>query len=200
MNRSVLALAAWLPPVVASAHAVDGNGFLAGVWHPVFGLDHLLAMLSVGVLSVQIGGRAIWSVPATFVLIMLVGGWLGMQGVRIPLVDDAGRVELGIVISVAALGFLIATGGRLVTGLAMVIVAFFAIFHGYAHGVEMPARADPLYFAAGFSLSTLAIHLIGVVIGLLFTLSARAAALLRYVGAVILGMGLHMIYAVTVGA
>ncbi len=177
-------------PATAFAHKVGGNGFLAGLYHPVFGLDHLLAMLSVGILSTQIGGRAIWSVPATFVTIMLIAGWVGMEA-WVDLVDT--QVETGIKLSVILLGFVIALERKMPIPLAMLFVAFFAIFHGYAHGVEVPAKANPYLFAAGFVISTILIHIAGVLIGLIAGHWKSSATLLRFAGAVMMGMGLQML-------
>lgn len=188
--RSALLVLGFLFPALASAHEVTGNGFMAGLYHPVFGLDHLLAMLSVGILSTQIGGRAVWIVPLSFVIVMLAAGWIGMEA----LVDmRTSHVELGIVLSVILLGGVIALGGGLPLLIAMIFVAFFAFFHGYAHGVEVPAKANPYLFAAGFGISTLVIHLIGVLIGFTFSRSRSTTQLLRYLGAVMAGMGLQML-------
>jgi len=179
-------------PNTAFAHAVEGNGFLAGLYHPVFGLDHLLAMLAVGVLSTQVGGRAIWFVPASFVTIMLLAGVAGMEA----LIDlTTTQVENGIVFSVILLGFVIALERNMPILIAMLFVAFFAIFHGYAHGVEVPAKVNPYYFAAGFVISTILIHLAGVLIGLIAGRWQSSATILRFSGAVIMGMGIQMLLA-----
>ncbi|HHC73806.1 MAG TPA: HupE/UreJ family protein [Thiothrix sp.] len=179
-----------LLPEVAFAHGMTGSGFFAGFYHPIGGLDHLLAMLSVGILSTQIGGKHIWSVPATFVTIMLVGGYIGFMGLS---VSDT-FIEHGIMLSVVLLGLVIATGGQLNKLLIYSFVAFFGFCHGYAHGVEMPAQAKAEYFAAGFVISTIIIHLIGVLIGFAYhALSQHGKTLLRYKGAVLMGMGLQML-------
>lgn len=175
--------------ISCNAHEITGNGFMTGLYHPVFGLDHLLAMLSVGILSTQIGGRAIWIVPACFVTVMLIAGWIGMQAL-LDLVSS--QVESGIVFSVILLGAVIALERKMPVRFAMLLVAFFAVFHGYAHGVEMPPRAIPYYFAAGFVISTLLIHIAGVVIGLIAGHWKSSATLLRYAGAVMMGMGIQM--------
>lgn len=180
-----------ISPELAFAHAVEGTGFYAGFSHPIGGLDHLLAMLSVGILSTQILGVGhIWKVPATFVIVMLLGGFVGLEGVDIPM----GFIEHGIVFSVILLGLVIATGGKLSVYLIYLFVAFFGFVHGYAHGVEMPVQADPKYFAIGFVISTILIHIVGVFIGLAYKIGReRGNILLQYTGAVILGMGLHML-------
>jgi urease accessory protein len=131
-------------------------------------------LVAVGLFAVHLGGRALWLLPATFVLIMTAGGILGMNGVEIP------YVEVGIAASVAALGLMLASGTTIPAGLAMGIVGFFAIFHGHAHGAEMPASAAGLSYAIGFMMATAALHGIGIVIGLAIatagrTMSVRAA-------------------------
>lgn len=188
-KKLFLTLATFLLPALAHAHSAHGDGGLvAGLSHPVFGLDHLLAMVSVGVLSAQMGGRAIWTVPVTFVSVMLLGGILGMYG--IPLFS----VELGIAFSVFALGVALAAEKKLSPVLAMLFVGFFAIFHGHAHGTEMPSVAKPALYATGFVSATASIHLFGVLIGLLFQLSARSAPLLRFAGVGIAAIGLHILF------
>lgn len=175
-------------PNLAYAHTVPGGGgFMSGFSHPVLGFDHLLAMLSVGILSAQMGGKAIWKVPATFVAVMLVGGILGMEGIKLF------SVELGIILSVLALGFSIASEKKFPAFLAMIFVGFFAIFHGHAHGSEMPYLAKPMYYALGFVTGTAAIHIAGVFIGLIMLKLKSGAQLLRYLGAGIAGVGFHML-------
>jgi urease accessory protein len=156
---------AWLTlasPVAAHANEVIRFGsFLGGVTHPVLGPDHLLAMLSVGILSTQIGGRAILTVPATFVAFMAIGGAFGILIGGIPMV----AIEFGIAASVLVLGAAIAGGRRLPVHVAMGAVAIFGSMHGYAHGVETPTIAEPALYALGFLIGTAAIHLLGVLIG-----------------------------------
>lgn len=172
----------------ASAHQLGGGyGFVSGLGHPVLGLDHLLAMISVGILSAQMGKHAIWSVPAAFVGMMLIGGILGMVGV--PLIS----VELGIAMSVFALGIALAMEKKLPGLVAMLAVGAFAIFHGHAHGTEMPVVAQPALYAIGFLVGTAAIHVTGVLIGLSANRSAKGVQLLRFAGAGIAGIGLHLI-------
>jgi urease accessory protein len=155
---------AMLPAVPALAHenqVIRFGSFLGGLTHPVLGPDHLLAMLAVGIVSVQIGGRAIWTVPATFVGVMGLGGVIGLLSDALPL----GVIEIGIALSVLALGTAIAAATRLPVGAAMLGVAFFALFHGYAHGVETPTIAGPVRYALGFMTGTALIHLTGVLFG-----------------------------------
>ncbi len=181
-----------ISPAVAMAHAPGGEGgFLTGLTHPVLGFDHLLAMLSVGILSARMGGRAIWAVPATFVTVMALGALIGAKAVNIP------GVEYGIALSVLILGFALALEKNLPAIWAMAGVGFFAIFHGHAHGTEMPAIVKPVIYAAGFLMGTAAIHIAGVIVGFLPGKTGRGAAILRYVGAGISGVRVHILYILT---
>lgn len=184
----VAALSLLLLPGAAHAHSVGtAGGFLSGLWHPVLGFDHFLAMVSVGILSAQMGGRAIWSVPTTFVLVMIFGAFLGMQGINLV------QVEVGIAFSVVALGVALAAEKKLPTAIAMVAVGIFAVFHGHAHGAEMPVIVTPALYAAGFVTGTALIHILGVLIGVVCD-RFRQAEFLRFVGAGIAGIGIHLLY------
>jgi urease accessory protein len=167
----------------------DGVGFLTGLLHPALGFDHLLAMLSVGILSVQIGGNAIWHVPATFVLIMIFGGFLGMQGIGIPM------VEAGIAISVIVLGIALAAEKLIPEWVAIISVAIFGTFHGHAHGTEMPLIANPWLYGLGFVTGTALIHLMGVFVGIGFRRLRRGPGLLRATGIGIAGIGCYFLLA-----
>ena len=192
MQIIIFALTVVLLPEVAQAHILSGEGgFLSGLSHPVLGFDHFLAMLSVGILSSQMGSRAIWTVPFTFVLVMAVGAFIGTQNIGLP------GVEYGIAISVFVLGFALAMERKLPTVWAMIGVGFFAMFHGHAHGTEMPKIVDPLVYAIGFLLGTAGIHIAGVLIGVFANKTAKGHAILRYVGAGISGVGVHIIYILT---
>lgn len=180
-------------PSVAFAH--DGTnlplgGFLSGMVHPVLGYDHLLAMLSVGILSAQIGGRAIWTVPATFVSVMALGGLLGWIDIGL------NATELGIAISLIILGSVIAAERSISTRIAMVGVGFFAIFHGYAHGAEMPKTVQPFLYAFGFLVGTALIHITGVVIGDIARHYERGKIFLRIGGALIAIIGLLFVFGI----
>jgi urease accessory protein len=146
----------------ALAHTEEGavGGLLSGFSHPLFGLDHLLAMLAVGIWGAQMGGRLIWTLPVAFPLVMAAGGLLGMAGFTIP------HVETGIALSVLALGLVITLALRPPEAIALLLIAIFAIFHGYAHGIEMPSAADPAAYGAGFVAATGLIHVAGIGIGL----------------------------------
>ena len=149
-------------PVAAhEEQVIEYGSFLAGLTHPVLGLDHLLAMVSVGIVSAIIGGRAIWTVPSMFVVMMAVGGLAGWAGLPI----SGQVVELAIALSVMLLGGVIAWGRAIPMVAAMAAVAFFGFFHGFAHGAEIPEIADPLVYALGFMLGTILLHLTGVLIG-----------------------------------
>lgn len=154
-----------LIPEVASAHYVGGvlGGFQSGFTHPIVGTDHLLAMLAVGIWGAQMGGRSVWTLPVTFPLIMAAGGVLGMSGITLP------HVELGIAISVFILGLAIAFAWRAPESIALLLIAVFAIFHGYAHGLELPQAIDPGSYAMGFVVATGLIHVVGIGIGLLLS-------------------------------
>jgi urease accessory protein len=147
-------------PALAHTGAGSGSGLAAGFGHPVGGLDHVLAMVAVGLLAAQLGGRSVWCVPAAFVGMMIVGGLLATGGVFVPF------VELGIVGSIVVLGAVIALGRRLPLAPAMAMVGLLAVFHGHAHGAEMPADAAGLAYGAGFAVATAMLHALGIGIGL----------------------------------
>ncbi|WP_033539133.1 MULTISPECIES: HupE/UreJ family protein [Shewanella] len=179
-------LAVWAPSVFAH-EIIGGAGFMTGFNHPVLGFDHLLAMLSVGLLSTQLGGRAIWTVPLAFMAFMLFGGILGLYGVALPF------VELGIALSVLLLGLAIALGRQIPLLLAMGFVGLFAIFHGHAHGAEMPALTSPVLYALGFLSGTAVIHLLGVSLGFIMQQLSRKLPLLRLSGGAIALIGGYLI-------
>ena len=159
-------------PAAALAHpGHDGAGGLVnGFFHPVTGIDHVLAMIAVGVLAAQYGGRALWLVPMSFLVAMAAAGAVGMAGIPVQI------VEAGIGLSVVVLGLMIAFQIKPPTLVAMVVVGFFALFHGYAHGSEMPDRPAGLSFAAGLLVATATLLGAGVGLGLLLqrrTLSRR---------------------------
>ena len=180
--RAALTTAAVLAPSLAFAHPGHGDavGFTAGFGHPVGGLDHVLAMVMVGVFAFQLGGRALWLVPATFVAVMAAGGALGMAGIEVPF------VETGIALSVVALGALVAFGVKAPVAAAMALAGVFATFHGYAHGAEMPETAGGLSYAAGFMLATAALHAAGLGFSFLIGRASelRGPAVTRFAGGV----------------
>jgi urease accessory protein len=148
-------------PALAHTAGNSAAGFGAGFVHPLTGLDHLLAMVSVGIWGAQLGAPAIWLLPVAFPLIMALGGALGVLGVPLP----AG--ELLIALSVVVLGTLVASARKVPLAIALAIVAVFAVAHGHAHGVELPNSADALAFTVGFVLATGLLHLAGIAIGVL---------------------------------
>ena len=164
------------------------GSFMAGITHPVLGVDHFLAMVSVGVVSAQIGGRALWSVPLTFVAVMAVGGVLGLYDIGL------GGIEFGIAVSVLVLGAAIAADRSLPVWVAMIAVGLFAVFHGYAHGAEMPRVAEPVRYATGFLTGTAALHVAGLVIGDITQHYERGKVALRVAGAVIAAIGCFFLY------
>lgn len=170
----------------ARAHenvSAEYGSFLGGLSHPVLGIDHFLAMVCVGILSAQIGGRAIWTVPATFVIVMALGGLLGMNDVGL------GAIELGIASSVLVLGLAIAADRRFPVMLVLAAVGFFAVFHGYAHGLEMPTVANPVEYSIGFMTGTAGLHLLGVLIGDIARRYARGHTVMRVIGGAVAGIG-----------
>jgi urease accessory protein len=173
------------------AHPGHGNnpGFLAGALHPIFGLDHLLAMVCVGVLSAQLGRKTLWLLPAVFVGVMALGGLLGMAQVALP------RVELAIAFSVFCLGVAIVADQAIPLALAAAGVGLFALFHGNAHGLEMPSIAQPWLYSLGFLVSTAALHFTGVGIGLLGTDSPQRRLVLRGLGVGVVLAGLKFMLA-----
>jgi urease accessory protein len=150
-----------LIPTAAFAHPGigDAHGFVQGFTHPLGGLDHLLAMVTVGLLAWQLGGRALWLVPASFVLAMAAGGALGMAGIPVPL------VEVGIAVSVIVFGAMVALGTRAPLAITMALAALFAVFHGHAHGSEMPLDAGSAAYGAGFVLASALLIGTGIALG-----------------------------------
>ena len=164
LSHLALALMLFALPTVAEAHILsgEGGGFLHGFEHPLSGLDHMLAMFCVGLWGAQMGGRSVWSLPIAFPLIMVAGGVMGIAGIPLP------AVESGIALSIIVLGAAIACLWRPPEWLAIAVIGVFAIFHGYAHGAELPNAADPADYAFGFVVATGLIHLAGIAVGLGF--------------------------------
>jgi urease accessory protein len=138
-----------------------------GFMHPLGGLDHQLAMILVGIFAYQLDGRALWLVPLTFVGIMAVGGFLGIAGIPVPF------IEIGIALSVIVLGAIVAFGVKVPVAVAMGIVGLFAIFHGHAHGSEMPMDASGVEYGLGFMLATALLHAVGIGIGFLIGMTTK---------------------------
>jgi urease accessory protein len=157
----IVALAAAAAPVAAHQGATIAGGFSTGFMHPLGGVDHLLAMVAVGLWGAFLGRPLIVVLPVIFPTVMAVGGALGMAGVDLP------PVETGIALSVLVLGLMIALGVRAPVWIAAPIVAVFAIFHGYAHGQELPSALDPVAYSLGFVLATGLLHVAGIGLGLI---------------------------------
>jgi urease accessory protein len=172
-----------LLPSVLLAHPGHSTGFGAGLAHPPAGLDHICAMLAVGLWAAQLGGRALWILPLAFMLSMAGGGLLANAGFQLPL------VESGIAASLCILGLLVAFAARLPVALGALVAAVFAVFHGFAHGAEMPAEASSVLYALGFTLSTALLHAAGIGTGKLLN-RAAASGLVRAGGAAIALAGL----------
>ena len=181
----VAVLAIDLPAIAHEGQVIRFGSFLGGFTHPVLGLDHFLAMVSVGIVSAFIGGRAIWTVPATFVVFMALGGWMGFVDIGI----TSGVVEVAIALSVILLGGVILLDRRLRIQVAMGAVAFFGFFHGYAHGQEIPDIARPVLYALGFLSGTILIHLLGVLLGDIAKRYSKGRLVLRTAGGVFVLIG-----------
>jgi urease accessory protein len=160
---------------------------LAGLRHPVSGLDHMLAMVCVGLWGAQLGAPAIWLLPVTFPVVMALGGMLGLLGVALP------GVEVGIALSALLLGIAVLAEWRPPLLAAAMIVGAFAVFHGHAHGTELPAGASGLLYSFGFVAATGMLHAVGIGIGTMHRWS-RGRAALRAAGAMVAAAGLHFLW------
>jgi urease accessory protein len=187
MNRSLVTLATLagvaLMPATAFAHSLSGSGLLAGITHPLLGLDHLLAMLAIGIWAATLSGRMRLAVPATFMALLLGGFLLGVAALPLP------RVETGIALSVLLLGLLLTTAVTLPTLAVLTLTALFALCHGHAHGMETVGAATP--FAVGFLTTSLALHLTGGM--LIHALGARNALFARSIGGAIALSGVWLL-------
>jgi urease accessory protein len=174
-----------LRPDVALAHGPGGEtaSVVSGLLHPLSGADHVVAMLAVGLWGAQLGAPALWLLPVTFPMVMALGGMLGLLGVRLP------GVELGIALSAVALGIVVLRAARPHWLLAAALVGVFAIFHGHAHGTELPEGGNGLLYSLGFVVATGGIHAIGITIGSLHRWRAGRVAL-RVAGAGVTSAGL----------
>ena len=186
-------------------------GFYDGLSHPVLGIDHFLAMVSVGIVSAQIGGRAIWTVPSTFVCLMILGGIVGIfaeinkgldeQVVSLNEADSVDffadyiytLIEIGIILSVILLGIAIAIEKKLSVILTMFFVSIFGLCHGTAHGLEMPWASNPILFALGFASGTAILHLFGVGIGHFALKNYFSSIILRISGMFCAAYGFYLI-------
>jgi len=147
-------MAAW-----AHADAHSGGGFVAGFLHPISGLDHVVAMVAVGLWGAVLGPPALWVLPVAFPIVMAFGGLLGLLGVPIP------GVEIGIAVSGLVMGLMVLCELRPPLWLAALIVSAFAVFHGHAHGAELPAGSNALLYSLAFVIATGLLHLLGILLG-----------------------------------
>lgn len=175
------------PALAHSGNPGFVGGFVSGFTHPFYGWDHVLAMVAVGLWGAFLGYPAIWMLPVAFPLIMALGGVLGIAGVPLP------GVETGIAASSVVLGVLIALAQRSPIWIAVVVVGAFGIFHGHAHGTELPSANNPLTYSMGFVLATGLLHLLGIGFGLLAGLPGGVAAL-RTAGCAIALAGLSILF------
>jgi urease accessory protein len=185
-HRALVAasLAALAPAALAHVQSGQPAGFLTGFLHPVSGLDHVLAMVAVGLWGAQLGAPAIWMLPIVFPVVMAFGGFLGLLGVPVP------GIEIGIAASAILLGAAVMTDSRPPLYAAAVLVGFFAIFHGYAHGNELPPGQSALLYSLGFVVSTGCLHASGIAVGAAHRWPAGRSAL-RLAGA---GIGLAGVF------
>ena len=163
LHKPVFPCILLLWPTIAYGHLLgdEAGGFVSGFKHPISGLDHVVAMVSVGLWGAQLGVPAIWLLPVAFPMVMAFGGMLGLMGVPLP------GTEIGIALSAIGLGGAVATEAQPPLWIAAVLVGFFAIFHGHAHGTELPADEDGMLYSVGFVVATGLLHLTGVAIGLI---------------------------------
>lgn len=176
-------------PATAAAHTEAGavDGFVSGFTHPISGLDHTAAMVAVGLWGAFLGQRAMWTLPVVFPVVMAFGGALGVLGIPFPV------VETGIAISGAVLGLMVAFAVKPPLWVAAIVVGLFAIFHGHAHGTELPETANALVYSIGFVISTGLLHLAGIALGLLVHWS-WGRTIVRAGGAVISLVGFGFLF------
>jgi len=188
-SLAVLLVTVVLWPVAAWAHVQSGEagGFLSGMSHPVSGLDHVVAMVAVGLWGAQLGMPAIWILPVAFPMMMAAGGMLGLIGAPLP------GVEIGIALSAIVLGSLVLGRIRVPVAAAVIIVGFFAIFHGHAHGTELPAGQNALLYSLGFVIATGLLHAVGITIGLIQRWEL-GGQVLRGAGGLVLVAGLYFLW------
>jgi urease accessory protein len=179
----VAAVALWPAAVWAHTDGGEAGGFFTGVQHPVSGLDHVLAMIAVGLWGAQLGIPAVWLLPVAFPMMMAFGGMFGLMGLPLP------GVEMGIALSAVVLGVMVLAEVRPTLLVALAVVAIFAVFHGHAHGTELPEGQSGLLYSMGFVIATGLLHGVGIGIGSVHRWDAGRVAL-RVAGAVVLGAGI----------
>jgi urease accessory protein len=178
-----------LAPADALAHVERGQaaGFITGLQHPWSGLDHVLAMIAVGLWGAQLGNPALWVLPVTFPMVMSLGAMMGLLGIPLP------GIEIGIAVSAILLGAMVAVEVRPKLVVAALLVGIFAVFHGHAHGTELPAGQSGMLYSMGFVIATGCLHAIGIAIGLVHRWPAGRLAL-RGAGAAIAAMGVVFLW------
>jgi len=178
-----------LAPVTAWAHVESGQagGFVSGLSHPVSGLDHVLAMIAVGLWGAQLGAPAVWLLPVAFPMMMAFGGMLGLMGIPVP------GIEVGIAVSGIVLGALILAEKKMPLIAALLIIAFFAIFHGHAHGTELEAGQNAMLYSLGFVICTGTLHGIGIAMGLVHRWQFGRLAL-RGAGSLVMAGGMFFLW------
>jgi urease accessory protein len=183
----VLMLVTTATPLLAHEQGGQALGFWSGLRHPVSGLDHVLAMVSVGLWGAQLGAPAVWMLPVAFPMVMAFGGFLGLVGIAIP------GVEIGIALSAVLLGVVVTLEAKPPLVAAAALVSVFAIFHGHAHGTELPPGQNGLAYSMGFVVATGILHGAGILMGLM---QARSAGriVLRLSGAVVAVAGLLFLW------
>lgn len=186
---ALVCMATWLVAGPALAHSGTGlpGGFVSGFIHPLSGFDHLLAMVSVGLWGAFLGRPLIIALPVIFPTVMAFGGVLGMANVPLP------PVEIGIALSVLILGGLIAAAVKAPVWAACLLVGIFAVFHGYAHGRELPSAADPVGYSVGFMLATGLLHVLGIGLGLINE-RPGGVVVTRSLGGLIAATGVYFLY------
>jgi len=177
----------WAPSALAHVESGQAAGFLTGLSHPWSGLDHVLAMIAVGIWGAQLGNPALWLLPVTFPMVMALGALMGLIGTPIP------GVEVGIALSALLLGTMVLGEVRPKMVFAALLVGFFAIFHGHAHGTELPPGQSGLLYSMGFVIATGCLHGLGITIGLIHRWPAGRLAL-RCAGAFIAIMGVNFLW------
>lgn len=188
--RAALCMLAALWPIATWAHVGSGEagGLLSGLSHPVSGLDHVVAMIAVGLWGAQLGMPAVWLLPVAFPMLMAFGGMLGLVGAPLP------GVEIGIAVSAVVLGALVLGRVRLPLVAAVVVVGFFAIFHGHAHGTELQPGQNAMLYSLGFVIATGLLHGVGIAMGLVQRWSI-GSQLLRGAGGVVMAAGAYFLWA-----
>jgi urease accessory protein len=191
---SLMVLVVWLlwhTEALAHVETGEAGGLLSGLAHPVSGLDHVLAMVAVGLWGAQLGAPAIWALPVAFPMMMACGGMLGLMDIPLP------GTEIGIAVSAVVLGALILGEVKMVLYGAIAVVAFFAIFHGHAHGTELAPGENALLYSLGFVVSTGTLHAIGIGIGLVHKWDV-GRIVLRGAGLVVAAGGLYFLWSALV--